>query len=86
MKRVFNYTIVGIIAETKKSIVYRAKKENENNTVIIKVLKSEYPSSSEIARFKQENEIINSLNLEGIIKVFDIVQDENGFALVQEDF
>lgn len=84
MDKILQYAIVDIIAETPKSIVYRAKRD-DNKTVIIKVLSTKYPSASDIARFKQEYEIIRGLDVEGIVKVLDLVQYDKGFALIEED-
>ena len=50
----------------EKSIVYRGEKNG--NSYIIKVLQNEYPSISELASFRQEYELLKSLNHPGIIK------------------
>ncbi|MBN2533860.1 MAG: AAA family ATPase [Spirochaetales bacterium] len=86
MDRIGEYKIIEKIDETKGSLIYRAKKESEQNSVIVKVLKAEYPSNSEIARFKQEYEIIKSIDHEGIIKTYEIITIDNSFAIILEDF
>ncbi|MGE5474929.1 MAG: diguanylate cyclase [Ignavibacteriales bacterium] len=86
MEKIFDYIILEKIYETSKSVVYRGKKEGQEQTNIIKVLISNYPTLSEIARFKQECEIIKSLDIDGIVKIYEMVEQDNKFALVQEDF
>ncbi|MCP4135969.1 MAG: AAA family ATPase [bacterium] len=86
MEQIADYTILNNIDETGNSIVYRGKKEDEENTVIIKVLKTEFPSPAEIVRFKQEYEMIKSLDLDGIVKTHDFVKFDDTFALIMEDF
>ncbi|MCP4130833.1 MAG: serine/threonine-protein kinase PknK, partial [bacterium] len=49
-------------------------------------LKIEHSTPSDIARFKQEYEIIKGLHFEGILETFDIIEYTEGMALVLEDF
>ena len=86
MKTISDYTIIEKISETGKSIIYRAQKERDKKKYIIKVLKNVYPSPSEIARFRQEYEIIKKLDMDGIVKTYDIINFENNFAIILEDF
>ncbi len=86
MKKIGEYTILEKLDETGKSVVYRGRKEGENGTVIIKILESEYPSLSEIARFRQEYDLIRNIDLEGVVKTLDLIEDNNTFALILEDF
>ncbi|MCP4135954.1 MAG: AAA family ATPase [bacterium] len=86
MERIAEYRILNNIDETNNSIVYRGQKEHEDDTVIIKVLKTEFPSLSEIARFKQEYALIKNLDLEGVVKTFDFIKHNDTFALIMEDF
>jgi diguanylate cyclase (GGDEF)-like protein len=86
MEKLGNYILQEKIHETGNSIIYRGHKENESQSFIIKLLKTKYPNPSEIARFRQEYELIKSLELEDVIKTFDIVSNDDGFALILEDF
>jgi len=86
MEKFGNYVLREKIHETRNSIIYRGHKENDSQPFIIKLLKTKYPTPSEIARFRQEYELIKSLDLQGVIKTFDIVSHDNGFALILEDF
>ena len=86
MGKFADYILREKIHETRHSIIYRGHKENESQPFIIKLLKTIYPTPSEIARFKQEYELIKNLDLEGVIKTFDIIKYDDRFALILEDF
>lgn len=85
-KHIADYDILEQIGETLHSIVYRARKQGESQSVIIKTLRNDYPSPVEIARLKHEYELIRSINIDGVIKVFDVIDDDEGVTLVIEDF
>ncbi len=86
MEKFANYILREKIHETQNSIIYRGHKENEAQQFIIKLLRTRYPTPSEIARFRQEYDLIKGLDLEGVIKTFDIIIHGDGFALILEDF
>ncbi|MBU1168618.1 MAG: AAA family ATPase [Proteobacteria bacterium] len=74
------------LPETMHSVVYRGNKESEDRSVIIKVLKTKYPTPPEIARFRQGLQRVRNLDMDGIIKTFDLVEHDNRFAIIEEDF
>jgi len=86
MRDFSGYTLIEQIDETQHSRVYRARKEGQPGTVIIKALRSEYPTPAETARFKHECELIQGIEVEGVVKVLDVIDDEGQVALVMEDF
>ncbi|MBN1533650.1 MAG: protein kinase [Spirochaetes bacterium] len=86
MKRLFDYLIQNKIAETHKSVVFRAVKEGAGEPVIIKLLKHDRPTATQLARLRQEFERIRQLDLEGIARTHEIIEHASGFALVFEDF
>ncbi|MGK7905580.1 MAG: AAA family ATPase [Hormoscilla sp.] len=86
MSTVADYQIVARIYESAKSLVYRAKDKTDDRTVILKVLKQDYPTPSELTRYKQEYEITRSINIEGAIAAYDLLPYENTLAIVLEDF
>ncbi|HMK49535.1 MAG TPA: AAA family ATPase [Thermodesulfovibrionales bacterium] len=85
MEMILDYHVEQV-TETKGSVVYRGSQDGRENTVIIKVLKADRPSPSEIARFKQEYEQIRALDLEGLLKVHEVKDYAGSMALVLEDF
>lgn len=86
MEKIAGYILHEKIRETRNSFIYRGQKENQPQSLIIKVLKTKYPTPSEIARFKQEYNLIKDLTIDGIIKIYAIVQHNNSFAIIEEDF
>jgi len=73
------------IHESPNSLVYRARRSRDNQLVILKVLKEDYPSQQAISNYRQEYEIARSLNLEGTIKAFSLEKYRNTFAILFED-
>ncbi len=80
------YQIFNRLYESSKSLVYRAVREEDKRSVILKVLKPEYSSRTEFARYKQEYEIVRSLKLEGVISAYSLEKYENTQAIAFEDF
>ena len=85
MSTITDYKIVARIYESANSVVYRAQSKSNNRTVILKVLKQDYPTPSELTRYKQEYEITRSLNIEGAIAAYDLLPYDNTLAIVLED-
>jgi diguanylate cyclase (GGDEF)-like protein/PAS domain S-box-containing protein len=88
MKTINNYKIVEALYEGNHSVVYRGCLDPDERTVIFKVLKKEYPTPEEVARFRREYEITRNLGDEvpGVIKVFDIERYNNSLMMILEDF
>jgi len=86
MSAVTGYQIITKISESDNSLVYRAVHEYDNLPIIFKVLKQDYPTPAELTRYKQEYEITRSLNLEGVIKVYDLQRYQNSLVMLLEDF
>src|SRR6476469_6072408 len=85
MTNILGYEIIDKVYEDLKTVVYRGHSA-ENQKVIIKILKSDYPTLKELAKLKHEYEIVKSIDLEGIVKPYRLEQYNNGLALVLEDF
>ncbi|MDM8565648.1 AAA family ATPase [Candidatus Halobeggiatoa sp. HSG11] len=81
-----NYLITEQIYESANSIVYRGVRNEDNQQVILKMLKQDYPSSAELTRYQQEYEITNSLNSNGVIKTYGIEKYQNTLVIILEDF
>ena len=86
MSIIADYQITAKIYESPNSLVYRARSKFDDRTVIIKVLKQDYPTPSELTRYKQEYEITRSLDIEGAILAYELLPYENTLAIVLEDF
>ncbi|MEB3283072.1 MAG: AAA family ATPase [Lyngbya sp.] len=81
-----DYQILKKIYESANSLVYRAILKPDNQPVILKILKENYPTPSELTRYKQEYEITRSLNTDGVVKAYDLQRYENSLVMFLEDF
>jgi len=80
------YEILAQIYESANSLVYRARRKEDNQGVILKILKEDYPSPKELTRYKQEYEITRHLNLDGVVKAYNIQPYQRTLAIILEDF
>ncbi len=81
-----DYQIHRKIYESPNSTVYRASRERDKRSVILKVLKKDHPSPGETARYKRENEITGGLDLKGVIRAHGLEKFQGDLAIVLEDF
>jgi serine/threonine protein kinase len=86
MLKIPNIIIKSQIYESANSLVYRALKQRCNEPVILKVLKENYPTPQELARYRTEYKITKSLNLKGCIKAYDLQPYQNTLVMFVEDF
>ncbi|WP_036487461.1 AAA family ATPase [Myxosarcina sp. GI1] len=86
MNAIADYQIIAKIYESVNSLVYRAVSNSNAQPVILKVLKEDFPTPSELTRYKQEYQITHSLEIEGAIAAYDLLPYESTLAMVLEDF
>ena len=86
MNALTGYQILAKIHESANSLVYRAIRDRNNQPLILKILKEDYPTPSELNRYKQEYEITHSLNLEGVVKAYDLQRYQKSLVMLLEDF
>ncbi|MEG5041645.1 MULTISPECIES: AAA family ATPase [unclassified Microcoleus] len=80
------YQILDRIYSGTRTLVYRAFRIDDQKPVAIKVLRSQYPSFSELVQFRNQYRIAKNLNLPGIIATYSLETYQNSYALVMEDF
>ncbi len=80
------YQILDRIYSGTRTLVYRGSRLCDKKSVIIKVLRNEYPSFSELLHFRNQYTITKNLNLPGIIQTYSLEAYRNGYALIMEDF
>ena len=61
-------------------------REGDDEAVILKVLKEDYPTPEELRRYKQEYDITRNLNFSGVIKAYDLEPYQRTLAMILEDF
>jgi predicted ATPase/signal transduction histidine kinase/DNA-binding NarL/FixJ family response regulator len=86
MIKIPNYQISTQIYESANSLVYRGVRKKDNQPVILKVLKEDYPTPAELTRYRQEYEIIHDFDLAGVVKAYSIEKYQNTLVMILEDF
>ncbi|MEG5057733.1 MULTISPECIES: AAA family ATPase [unclassified Microcoleus] len=81
-----HYQIVETVYSGSRTVVYRALRTKDRLPVVIKLLKNEYPSFSELVQFRNQYTISKNLHQPGIIQTYSLEPYQNGYALVMEDF
>ncbi|MBE8987698.1 AAA family ATPase [Nostoc sp. LEGE 12450] len=91
--RIAGYQIIEQLYSGSRTQVYRAIREcdtfgglRQRQPVVIKLLKREYPSFSELVQFRNQYAIAKNLDIPSIIKPYSLEPHHNGYALVMEDF
>ncbi|MEJ7733292.1 MAG: AAA family ATPase [Polyangiaceae bacterium] len=79
------YTISEKIHEGAHACFYRGHRDADRLPVAIKVLKSEYPTITELARLRHEHSIMEELDLPGVPRVIALERHGQGLALITED-
>jgi predicted ATPase/serine phosphatase RsbU (regulator of sigma subunit)/tRNA A-37 threonylcarbamoyl transferase component Bud32 len=87
MIKIPNYQIHTQIDESINSLVYRGVRKTDNQPVIIKILKKDYPTQEELTSYRQEYNIIRQLTkVDGVIKAYDLEKYQNTLVIILEDF
>ena len=80
------YQILSQIYESANSLVYRGIRKQDNQSVILKVLKEDYPTQQELTRYKQEYEITRTFNTDGVVKAYSLEPYQRSLVIIFEDF
>ncbi|MFE1747932.1 ATP-binding protein [Coleofasciculus sp. H7-2] len=81
------YELVEALHEGINTVIYRASRQLDETSAIVKALKAEYPTLEELTRLKHEYKILETLvNIEGIVKPIALENYHNGLALILSDF
>ncbi|MHC0065295.1 trifunctional serine/threonine-protein kinase/ATP-binding protein/sensor histidine kinase [Nostoc sp. UIC 10890] len=80
------YQVVEQLYFSSKTIVYRGIRDIDLRPVIIKYLKRDYPSFSELLQFRNQYTITKNLDLPGVVQPYSLETYRNSYALVMQDF
>ncbi len=80
------YNLIEVLYDGTTTCVYRALREPEKTSVIIKTLKTDYPTIQQLTQLRHEYQILQSLDIEGIVKPLALENYQNGLALILLDF
>jgi predicted ATPase/GAF domain-containing protein len=71
--------------EGEQSIILRAVRESDGLPVVLKILKDARPPPERIARFKREHQILQELDLPGVVRVHELLNAGGRWLFVEED-
>ena len=80
------YTLNSVLHETENSIVFRGTRAQDGLPIIGKMIRDEYPTTAQLARFQGEFELLRNLAGDGVVEAFAIEQFENRKVILLEDF
>ncbi len=73
------------IHDSSASSVYRARRTSDGACVVVKRSRGAVVSAGQLTRYRNEFELLSSLESEGVVKAHDLVRHEGQIALVLED-
>ncbi len=86
MLEIPGYHVLVKIHETAHSQVYRGQRISDGLPVICKLLRAQYPTPEELTRYKFGFFITRRLELEGVIRVYELLPYQHSLAMMLEDF
>ncbi|CBN58215.1 MULTISPECIES: trifunctional serine/threonine-protein kinase/ATP-binding protein/sensor histidine kinase [Kamptonema] len=81
-----NYQITEELYAGTRTLVYRGIRISNQQPVVIKLLRNEYPSFNEIIQFRNQYTIAKNLTFPSVIQPLSLEPYRNSYALVMEDF
>ena len=84
-EQIIGYQITEQIYEGHRTRVYRGCRESDQTPVILKILKSKYPSFNELVLFRNQYTITKNLELPGVISPIALEAYHHGYMLVMLD-
>jgi len=79
------YSISETLYKGTRTQVYRDTCHANNQLVILKLLRSEYPTFNELVQFRNQYTITKNLDISGIVKPLALEPYGNGYLLVMPD-
>ncbi|MEG4960165.1 MULTISPECIES: ATP-binding sensor histidine kinase [unclassified Microcoleus] len=79
------YEIINQIHESNNSLVCRGLRKQDNQPIILKFLKQDYPMPASLVRYKQEYEITRNLTIESVPKTYSLERYQNSLVIIFED-
>ena len=80
------YEAVETLGESGTALLLRARPLADGTSVVVKLLKSEYPTPEEVARLAHEHRIVEGLQLDGVVRPLRIERFKHRVGLILEDF
>ncbi len=80
------YLLTDLLCDTSRTQIYRGARQSDQQAVVVKLLKTEYPTLRDLVQFRNQYAVTKNLNLPGVVQPYSLEDYRNGFALVMEDF
>ena len=85
MIRLPGYQVAERIYSGSKTWIYRGQRLSDQQPVLIKLLKAEYPSFAELVRFRNQYTIAKALNVPGVVQPLALEDYRHQYALIMAD-
>ncbi|MEG4351695.1 AAA family ATPase [Microcoleus sp. LAD1_D3] len=69
-----------------RTLVYRGLRSDDQQPVVIKLLRNDFPRFNELVHFRNQYVIAKNLEIPGTVKAYSLETYNNHYALVMEDF
>ena len=80
------YKITEKLHDGKHTLVFRAHRDSDGESVVLKLPQSDYPTRRELERLQHEYDIARMLNDPGVVRAYGLEQQDKRLYLVLEDF
>jgi predicted ATPase/signal transduction histidine kinase/ActR/RegA family two-component response regulator len=80
------YHIRALLHESSATVVYRAERERDQRSVVLKILKREASTPGALARYRREHDVLQSLRIPGVLQVLGLEMTQGVPMLVLEDY
>ncbi|MBD0263184.1 MAG: AAA family ATPase, partial [Tolypothrix sp. Co-bin9] len=80
------YHLVAQLHESANSLIYRGRRVDTEQPVVLKMLKDSYPTPERTAWFKREYEVTRNLTIPGVVDAYALFRDAEAVVMVLEDF
>jgi predicted ATPase/signal transduction histidine kinase/CheY-like chemotaxis protein len=80
------YRLRALLHESSATLVYRAERERDQRSVVLKILKRDAATPAALARYRHELEVLQSLHTPGVIQALGMETTQGMPMLVLEDF
>ena len=80
------FRILENLYKSRLTLINKAINIKDSKIVIFKSLNKEYPLPEDFNKFRHEYNILKTLNLPEVIKVYDLIENNNSITIVEEYF
>ncbi|WP_223422329.1 AAA family ATPase [Tateyamaria pelophila] len=80
------FRLVERLYESDNSMVVKATRESDGMPVVLKILKNDFPTIEELARYRREYEVTSAVDAPGVVRGHDLRRHEKTLFMVLEDF